>query len=269
MAIVARNSAAGRKLARRAVRAQRLGQLDAAVLALAVLEQRDDRPPDRDRGAVERVQRRGARRPARACGCPGAGPGSRSCSSTRSARGSGPGWAATPRSRTSWRPSCRGRRRRCSPRGRACSSSPQDLLLDREDPLVLGRRVLGRDEAEHLDLVELVHAEDPRACPCPPRRPRGGSTARSRRSAAAGARRRGSRRRAARQRAPPRCRRGTARPRAGGRSAARCPAGSRSRRAPARARAPAGSPARSRAPRSFSSAQRTSASSSITRSPFR
>ncbi len=37
----------------------------------------------------------------------------------------------------------------------------QDRLLDREHPLVLGAALGGLDEAEHLDLVELVHAEDP------------------------------------------------------------------------------------------------------------
>jgi hypothetical protein len=37
----------------------------------------------------------------------------------------------------------------------------QDLLLDRQDPLVLGGRGRRLDEAEHLDLVELVHPEDP------------------------------------------------------------------------------------------------------------
>ena len=57
--------------------------------------------------------------------------------------------------------------------------------------------------------------------------------------------------------------------RRGGRSAARCRGGSRSRRAPPRAPARAGSPARSRVPPSTSSPQRTSASSSSTRSPFR
>src|SRR5215211_2448000 len=34
------------------------------------------------------------------------------------------------------------------------------LLLDREQPLVLGRRLLRNDEGEHLDLVELVDAKD-------------------------------------------------------------------------------------------------------------
>ena len=34
------------------------------------------------------------------------------------------------------------------------------LLLDREQPLVLGARLVGRARSEHLDLVELVHAED-------------------------------------------------------------------------------------------------------------
>ena len=37
----------------------------------------------------------------------------------------------------------------------------EDLLLDREQPLVLGLRLRRLDEAEHLDLVELVDAEDP------------------------------------------------------------------------------------------------------------
>ena len=35
-----------------------------------------------------------------------------------------------------------------------------DLLLDREDALVLVPRLVGRAVREHLDLVELVHAED-------------------------------------------------------------------------------------------------------------
>ena len=36
----------------------------------------------------------------------------------------------------------------------------EDLLLDAQQPLVLGRRLRRLDEREHLDLVELVHAED-------------------------------------------------------------------------------------------------------------
>src|SRR5262245_14016027 len=36
----------------------------------------------------------------------------------------------------------------------------EDALLDREDPLVLRPGSVRLDEAEHLDLVELVHAED-------------------------------------------------------------------------------------------------------------
>ena len=63
---------------------EHLGQHDAAVLLLAVLDQRDDRAPHRHRGAVERVhvaralalRRAVARRP-------GGAPGSRSCSSRR------------------------------------------------------------------------------------------------------------------------------------------------------------------------------------------
>ena len=40
-------------------------------------------------------------------------------------------------------------------------SAAEDLLLDAEDALVLGGRLLRRHEAEHLDLVELVDAEQP------------------------------------------------------------------------------------------------------------
>jgi len=38
----------------------------------------------------------------------------------------------------------------------------QDLLLDTQDPEVFGGRTLGVGERKHLDLVELVHAENPR-----------------------------------------------------------------------------------------------------------
>ena len=48
-----------RQLRRRAVGRERRRQRDRAVLALAVLQQRDDRAADGDRGAVERVQRLG------------------------------------------------------------------------------------------------------------------------------------------------------------------------------------------------------------------
>src|SRR5262249_13232452 len=37
----------------------------------------------------------------------------------------------------------------------------EDPLLDREQQLVLGARLRRLDEREHLDLVELMHAEDP------------------------------------------------------------------------------------------------------------
>ena len=46
---------------------------------------------------------------------------------------------------------------------------PEDLLLDREDALVLIPRRLGRTEREHLHLVELVDAEHaPRSLPYEP-----------------------------------------------------------------------------------------------------
>ena len=119
----------------------------------------------------------------------------------------------------------------------------QDVLLDREKAVVLGARLLGLAEHEHLDLVELVHAEDAARVLARGAQPRGGSRARSRHSGAAGRRRRGSRRRAARPAGPRWCRSGTGRRRAACRSAARCRAGSRCRTGPARARAPAGPPA--------------------------
>ena len=85
------------------------GQGDRAVLPLAVLEQRDDRPPDGDGGAVERVRR--LRAPAR-----------RRIADVQAAglvvgrvRAGGQlavallARAARPRSRTSWPRSCRGR----------------------------------------------------------------------------------------------------------------------------------------------------------------
>ena len=62
---------------------QHLGHGHGAVLALAVLEHRDQVPP-RDRGAVERVRRGAARRrPPGGSGCRAGAPGSRSCSRSR------------------------------------------------------------------------------------------------------------------------------------------------------------------------------------------
>ena len=90
-----------------------------AVGLLAVLDQRDQRPADGDRGAVERVQDLGRGVGARGGSGRRAGaPGSRSCSSTRSARGSAPGSGSRPRSRTCAPPGRRGRRPRCRRPGR-------------------------------------------------------------------------------------------------------------------------------------------------------
>ena len=105
----------------------------------------------------------------------------------------------------------------------------EDRLLDRQQPLVLGLALLGLDEAEHLDLVELVHAEDParvlaggaRLAPEAGREPGVAERAARRRARISS--------RAARPAPPPRCRPGTGRRRPGGRSAARCRAGSRCR----------------------------------------
>ena len=89
-------------------------QRDRAILPLVILEQRDDRATDGDRGPVERVRGlRPSARPPDARGSRGVAPGSRSYSSTTSARGSAAGSAATPRSRTSSPPRRRGRRPRC------------------------------------------------------------------------------------------------------------------------------------------------------------
>ena len=186
-------------------------------------------------------------RPPARSGCPGAAPGSRSCSSTTSARGSAPGRAATPRGRTSWPPRRRGRRPRCSRRGRGSRARCRISSSMARSRSCSAAAVLGVDEREHLDLVELVHAEDP------PRVAPGGAglAAEARREAGVAQRQRavledlaGVQRG---ERDLARCRRGTGRRRPAGRSAARCRAGSRCRRAPARAPARAGSPARSRA----------------------
>ena len=53
-------------------------------------------------------------------------------------------------------------------------------LLDRQHQLVLVPRAVGVAEREHLDLLELVRAEDARACRGPRRRPRAGSRTRAR-----------------------------------------------------------------------------------------
>src|ERR1700678_2260804 len=133
-------------------------QLHASVAALAVLEHGDDRAPDRDRRAVQRVQRARALVLARAD-------------------------VQTPRLVVG---GVRARGQLAiallagNPRlavvllgGRVAEIADgdvddavrqlellEDLLLQREDPLVLDLGVLGGDEAEHLDLVELVYAED-------------------------------------------------------------------------------------------------------------
>ena len=118
-------------------------------------------------------------------GCPGAAPGSRSCSRSRSARGSAPGRAATPRSRTCAPPTRRGRRSAMSTTRYGMPSSERISSSIASSRSCSAGDSLGRDEAEHLDLVELVHAEDPARVAARGARPRGGSTARSRRSAAA------------------------------------------------------------------------------------
>ena len=104
-----------------------------------------------------------------------------------------------------------------------------DLLFDREDPIVFFPRPVGMRVAEHLDLVELVHAEDARACPCRRCRLRGGSSTTCPRTGAAARPRRGSRRDGARRAALRSCPRGTARrrrPRRPGRSVGKNPASS-------------------------------------------
>ena len=70
--------------------------------------------------------------------------------------------AATPRGRTSSPRPRRGHRSRCRRPGTADRAPPTMRLLDREDPLVLVGGHVRLGEREHLDLVELVHAEDPR-----------------------------------------------------------------------------------------------------------
>ena len=154
----------------------------AAVGLLAVLDQRDQGPADRDGGAVEGVQDLGRRLGLRAVsGRRGGAPGSRSCSSTRSARGSAPGSGSRPRSRTCAPPARRGRRPRCRPPGRAARArrgsaprSPGSARARRSTPRAARTRTSrpcrtgGRGRS--------------RGCPCRRRRPRGGSRSRSRRS---------------------------------------------------------------------------------------
>ena len=93
--------------------------LDASILPLVVLQERDQRPSNGHRRAVQRVDllRRGPSRRA-GTGTRGGAPGSRWCSSRRSAPGSAPGSGSTPRSRTCARPRRPGRRPGCRPRGR-------------------------------------------------------------------------------------------------------------------------------------------------------
>ena len=105
--------AVGAEHGRQAVRLQRLGHGHRAVRLLVRLEHADHRPRRRHRGAVQRVQHLQRAPSRRASGSRAGGPGSRSCSSSSSARGSVPGPAATPRCRTSWPPRCRDRRPRC------------------------------------------------------------------------------------------------------------------------------------------------------------
>ena len=157
-----------------------------------------------------------------------------------SARGSAPGRAARPRSRTS----CAALRAevvdaRCRRRGRGSPSSCRISSSIASSRSCSSRERRGSTKLNISTLSNWCTRKIPRVS-ARRRRPRGGSRARSRRSAAAGRRRRGSRRRAATRARPRSCRRGTGRRRAGGRSAARCRAGSRCRRAPPRARGPAG-----------------------------
>ena len=232
------------QLARRTPRVQHLGHRDRAVLALAVLEQRDQRAPDRDRGAVER--RDVARR---------AGPGA--VADVQPARLE----VGRVRRRGQLAVALLARQPRLAVvllGGRGAEvvdgdvddavgdpERAEDLLLVREQPLVL---VDARPRARRTRTSRPCRTGargTARACRARPRPPRAGSRARSRRSAAAAARRRGSRPRAARRARPRSCRSGRARRRPAGRSAARCRAGSRCRTAPPRAPARAGRPARS------------------------
>ena len=115
----AQRHARGQRLDAAQPRAQRLRHVHRAVGPLVHLEQAGDGAGDRAEGAVER---RGGLRlavVAPVADVRAAGPG-RWCSPTCwSARGRCPGWGTTPRCRTCGRRWCRGRRRRCRPRGRA------------------------------------------------------------------------------------------------------------------------------------------------------
>ena len=115
----------------------------------------------------------------------------------------------------------------------------EDPLLDRQQPLVLGSPTRRARRTRTSRPCRTGARGRSRACPCRPRRPRGGSRSRCRRSGSAARRRRGSRRRAGRRARPPRCRRGRAR-RSGPRRSSRARRGrSRCRRARPRGPAPA------------------------------
>src|SRR6185437_10690124 len=165
LALAALGGGGGLEPRRRAIGHEHLGQLDRAVLELPVLEQGDDRSPDGHGGPVERVRRLRAptlSHAARAGAHANVQPARLVVGRVRARRQLAVALLAG------------------QPRlavvllgGRVAEvvdgdvddavgqrELAQDLLLDREDALVLIGGVLGRDEAEHLDLLELVHAED-------------------------------------------------------------------------------------------------------------
>ncbi len=150
--------AGARQLGGRPEGPQARGQSDGAVLALAVLQQRDERAPHGDGGAVERVEGLRLLVPAHAdVQAPGLVVG-----------GVGAGGelaVATLAGQPRLAVVLLGGRGAEVAHGDVDDAvgqaeSGEDLLLDREDALVLGAGVGGLDEAEHLHLVELVHAED-------------------------------------------------------------------------------------------------------------
>src|SRR5436190_21384608 len=167
VAIVPRRLIRRGKLGGCAVLGEDLREPDRAVVALAVLQQRDDRAADCHRGAVEGVH---VRRPAPALGPEAHGEAARLVVGRVRAGGELAEALLTGQPRLDV---VLLRRRRteivCSnvhhPVGHA--EVLHDALLDREQPFVLGRRVLGPNEREQLDLVQLVHAKDA-AC-VPPR----------------------------------------------------------------------------------------------------
>ncbi len=170
-------------------------------------------------GAQRAVQRRQRRDLScrHACGSTGGGTGTRCSPRSRSARGTCPGSGSTPRSRTCATAEAPRSPEATSMTRNGSSSDGQPLLLPLQQALVLGLASPPERRTRTSRPCRTGARGRCRGCPCRTSRPRGGSRARSRRSAAGAGRRRGSRPCGTRRAGPRRCRPGRGRPCPGGR----------------------------------------------------